>query len=152
MSTTPRSTNGCVYMAAQRLWRGLFTISCPTLTSLAFAMPPVDTPSSLHNSDHPNHAAIRTQSSSTEHAERESCIKRGGQWMDDRRAGFLKKNGCNEPTSDKGKQCNDSSECESACVNDRTSPTGGRCHAYHLFFGCGKRVASGGHVAILCID
>ena len=152
MRTTPRSTKGRVHTAAQRLWRGLLAISCTALTSVAFAMPPVDKPASLQKSGPRDLAADRTKSSFTDRAERESCIKRGGQWMNDRPAGFLKKNGCNEPTSDKGKQCNDSSECESACVNDRTSPTGGRCHGFHLFFGCGKRVASGGHVAILCID
>lgn len=123
-----------------------------SLTSLAAAMPPTDGPPTTDKAATRESRSEQSQSSLAARADRDSCIARGGLWMSEHPVGFLKKTGCNEPTSDKGKICNDSSECESACVSDRSSPSGGRCYGYRFFFGCGKRVASGGRVAILCID
>lgn len=44
-----------------------------------------------------------------------ACESLGGKWGN---FGLLKKEQCNLPTSDAGKECSDSKQCESACVAD----------------------------------
>ncbi len=125
---------------------GIVASSFVFMASEGITMPPLDT------------AQERTtvvESSASDPSETEAragCLRRGGLWMNDHPAGFLKRSGCNEPTTDGGKPCADSSECESACVGDERIPSGGKCHGYRSFFGCGKRVKRGDSVAILCID
>lgn len=47
------------------------------------------------------------------------CEARGGKWEQRGFVGVLK---CNLPTSDAGKECTDSSQCESVCIFDETKP------------------------------
>ena len=70
---------------------------------------------------------------------REACLASGGAWDDLVGRGHV--HGCNLPTSDAGKACTDSKECDGACRD-------GVCSDHRQVRGCGILV--GGRT--LCID
>jgi len=70
---------------------------------------------------------------------REACLAAGGAWDDVAGRGHV--HGCNLPTTDAGKACTDSQECEGACKN-------GVCSDRREARGCGILV--GGRK--LCLD
>ncbi len=76
---------------------------------------------------------------------RRACEDKKGIWG--RQDGRGRVHGCNLPTSDAGKSCSDSSECESACVSEKIS---GTMHSYgwKQFKGCGKMVSG----QVICVD
>jgi len=59
---------------------------------------------------------------------REACLAAGGAWDDVSGRGHV--HGCNPPTSDGGKACTDSKECEGLCRN-------GHCTDHRDARGCG---------------
>jgi hypothetical protein len=95
-------------------------------------------------------------------ADRESCEAAGGHWGP---IGLSPAEVCTMFTTDAGKECSDSSECQSACVadlsaeeyqtlvkNHRPIYTTGRCAASTLSVGCFAYVKNGVVNDILCVD
>ena len=84
----------------------------------------------------------------------EECEKAGGAWS---RLGLLGTERCVMPTADKGKECGDSSECESFCVAPDGAKPGsavkGVCHGSHERLGtCLAEVKNGKAEFALCVD
>jgi len=82
-----------------------------------------------------------------------ACKKLGGHWFRSRAGARL----CDVPTSDAGKQCRDSSACESYCVapNDfkASAKVMGQCAEWHYPFGrCFNEVKAGIASGALCVD
>ena len=67
-------------------------------------------------------------------AEGQDCIKKGGEW---KTFGLRTKEECDLPTSDAGKTCTDSSQCESGCFTDHLGATSGKCGENTVIVGCG---------------
>lgn len=60
---------------------------------------------------------------------------------------------CNIKTSDSGKNCTDSKQCEGHCIAKEKNDTSGTCTAYkELSNGCGWLEVNDGRVRELCID
>lgn len=86
----------------------------------------------------------------------EECLDKGGEW-----GGFAGGRGhirgCNLPTSDAGKSCDHSDQCEGACLDQPDGkPT---CSDYRQVRGCGIRVRKpadmfelDGELQIMCVD
>lgn len=99
------------------------------------------------------------ESSPTDVVERSLCWLGGGRWEVLGFSGI----GCNWPTSDAGKPCTDSSQCESWCFARRLggfeNPTGeffpaepwGSCSPWKANVGCHVAVEQGQHLTV-CID
>ena len=90
-----------------------------------------------------------------------SCEAQGGKWGP---LGLFPKEVCNLPTTDAGKACSDSSQCQSACIaaltqeqfddvfrNGAILQTTGACAAWHILVGCIPFVEDG-VVQMICID
>jgi hypothetical protein len=81
------------------------------------------------------------------------CLRQGGRWEV---LGFSGP-GCNLPTSDDGKPCSDSQECEGLCLADKEEINAngvdlpGVCSAWQSTFGC-QVVVENGKVVEICID
>ena len=85
-------------------------------------------------------AADNTPAKSPEPSAEQECLSKGGRWEGTiQELGRL--TGCSLPTSDGGKPCNDSKQCESVCVQCK-------CYAWSQYKGCGIMVDG----RILCID
>jgi len=91
-----------------------------------------------------------------------TCEAQGGKWG---RIGPSPRESCNLPTSDAGKVCSDSSECEGGCVanlsradQDRITrdkaviETQGKCTPWRIVVGCMALVTDGKVRGILCVD
>jgi hypothetical protein len=76
---------------------------------------------------------------------KKACVAKNGIWGRQDGRGQVK--GCNLPTSDAGKLCMDSSECESACVLDKVTGKN-KCYGWKIFKGCGKIVSK----QVICLD
>ncbi|RLE38981.1 hypothetical protein DRJ17_02185 [Candidatus Woesearchaeota archaeon] len=95
--------------------------------------------------------------------DKESCEALGGRWE---RISPRLEEYCNLPTTDAGKECSDSSECESFCIaellnltkEDRlklaqgTFETKGRCHEWKIIVGCYSDVRNGIAQPAVCVD
>lgn len=79
----------------------------------------------------------------------EACLKKGGTWG---RLGLSLKEECNLPTSDGGKKCTDSSECDGSCIGEREGVTSGKCSDRTIVKGCYPFVENGKASGILCAD
>ena len=89
---------------------------------------------------------------------KESCEAAGGKWEINDAAV------CNLPTSDSGKECTDSSQCEGLCIAELSSEeynkaikgtviyTKGRCSGETSVLGCTPIVNDGKVFGILCMD
>ena len=88
-----------------------------------------------------------------------SCEAQGGRWG---RIGLSPREECNLPTSDAGKECLFSSECEGLCVAElsreelaaaahKAIATTGKCSAWRIVVGC-MGVVEAGLVRPVCID
>jgi hypothetical protein len=81
------------------------------------------------------------------------CLRQGGRWEV---LGFSGP-GCNLPTSDGGKPCSDSRECEGLCLADHEEINAngvdlpGSCSDWQSTFGC-QEVIENGKVVEICID
>lgn len=113
--------------------------------------------------------ARKSDTSSTEHfSTKENCEAVGGQWG---KHGLFVQEFCVMPTSDYGKECKDSKECEGSCIAELTTEeqrwlTGwlteevgqhvlektGRCSQWQQMFGCFPFVSGGKVKEILCVD
>ncbi|VVB73807.1 Uncharacterised protein [uncultured archaeon] len=91
-----------------------------------------------------------------------SCAARGGAWGP---IGLFPDPVCVLPTTDAGKKCMDSSECESTCVAELSAAdyekvvkfhipvyTSGTCSAYYSGVGCHAYVENGVVGQVLCVD
>ncbi|PWQ96069.1 hypothetical protein [Leucothrix pacifica] len=83
-----------------------------------------------------------------------ACIAKGGEW---RRMGRIQQLSCVLPTSDAGKACTDSSQCEVSCLVSKPgveagTATVGQCNSSTDIFGCNMRVIDGKADGMLCID
>lgn len=82
------------------------------------------------------------------------CDKHGGKWKKvDRQQAYA----CVLPADDAGKACNDSSECDVACVTannqlDAGQKTSGVCLENTDLFGCRAYVSKGVVEHTLCVD
>jgi len=88
------------------------------------------------------------------------CEAKGGWWGS---LGLSPVPQCNLPTSDAGKECSDSGECEGACIVELSSDdvarvkggeiihAKGRCSAWRIIVGCYAFVEDG-VVVLMCID
>jgi hypothetical protein len=81
------------------------------------------------------------------------CEAIGGRWD----KGLAPKRSCNVPTSDGGKSCNDSAQCESDCVAAETAVAGeeaqGECYQWQDAIGtCLAYLEKGVVQPVLCID
>ena len=85
-----------------------------------------------------------------------ACLADGGRWEV---LGFSGP-GCNYPTTDGGKSCRDSDECESACLGDpdladelnsQNEENTGFCSPWQQNFGCQGWLEKGRYVTI-CVD
>ena len=84
----------------------------------------------------------------------QECLKGGGRWMGSV-SGRGRLTGCVMPTSDGGKKCKDSSDCEGVCLQRYDQATGrsdSRCHEWDAYKGCGIVVTDQGKRKIICID
>lgn len=83
-----------------------------------------------------------------------SCKAKGGSWE---KIGKPQREGCILPTSDAGKNCTDSKQCQVACITSKENiqpgtQVTGQCHDSTYQFGCRTYVADGKAEATLCID
>lgn len=74
------------------------------------------------------------------------CELSGGKWE---KIGALKAEHCNSKTTDFGKNCSDSSECEGFCFVEKIYIKEGRCSEYIYFSGCVNAMENG-EVVELC--
>jgi len=91
----------------------------------------------------------------------ESCIAQGGIWGP---IGLSPEPSCMLPTTDAGKVCSDSSECQAACVAELSQMesdlirnhipvmTTGKCTAWIGSVGCKAYVENGVVNGVLCVD
>lgn len=89
------------------------------------------------------------------------CLAIGGRWGI---IGMSANESCNPPTSDSGRLCRDSSECEGACIADLTADemarltpekpisSDGACTPWRFTRGCHAWVEEGKVNGILCAD
>jgi hypothetical protein len=89
----------------------------------------------------PNSNAVHSESHPglSKNGSESECKKQGGSWDDVKGRGHVY--GCNFPTSDAGKACQDSKECESVCVDKK-------CYGWKEFRGCGVIVGD----KVMCVD
>lgn len=85
---------------------------------------------------------------------KEVCIKQEGKWQP---LGRQQKMACVLSTSDAGKPCANSSECEVACIVDNEkfeqgAKARGVCSASTNIFGCYSYVSNGVVEPTLCVD
>ena len=93
--------------------------------------------------------------------DKESCEAQGGIWG---KVGLSSEEVCNLPTSDAGKECSDSDECEGSCIAELSEEdwdkaeqgivvyTKGKCTAWKITVGCSAFVENGKVEGILCVD
>lgn len=87
-------------------------------------------------------------------ADKESCEARSGAW---RPIGLSPEPRCNLPTSDSGKECSNSNECEGYCVietpmeNLTKIKTMGQCTEWRIVVGCMTLIKNGRAIHV-CID
>lgn len=94
--------------------------------------------------------------------DKETCLAKNGKWA---KIGPAPVESCNLPTSDGGKECTDTSECEGTCLaalsneeqnlvmrEKKTIQTKGKCTPWVITVGCQARVQNGKVNGILCID
>ena len=76
----------------------------------------------------------------------------GGRYYVDGRE--ITKEECDLPTSDAGKTCTDSSQCESGCFTDHLGATSGKCGENTVIVGCGLIFVENGKTSggALCAD
>ena len=77
-----------------------------------------------------------------------SCHSAGGRWQGTER-GRGRLTGYNLKTSDEGKTCHDSSECEGPCLGNEE---GGKCYGWRLYKGCRILEQREGKVQVMCAD
>lgn len=92
--------------------------------------------------------------------DKKSCEALGGKWGT---VGLHLEEVCNLPTSDAGKICSGSSECEGSCIAEQSNEdrekaesgiiyTKGKCTAWKITVGCHAFVENGKVEGILCAD
>ena len=83
------------------------------------------------------------------------CEKAGGSWWSPGMPGNRNPKVCDLPTSDAGRACRDSAECEGYCLSDATPILNifvrGQCSKFQHIVGC-QGVVVRGRVAPTCVD
>ena len=80
---------------------------------------------------------------------REECLKQKGKWD---KIGLSEGEKCNLKTSDSGKTCTDSSQCEGSCLGESVSSRSGKCSSFRITVGCYFFVNEGKVEGQLCAD
>lgn len=80
---------------------------------------------------------------------REECLAQGGKWG---RIGLSEFEKCNLKTSDLGKKCTDSSQCQGSCLGEGTFSRAGKCSEWRITVGCHYFVSDGNVEGQLCAD
>ena len=87
---------------------------------------------------------------------KDACEAQGGEWGEV--FGATRKNWCRLPTTDAGKPCTNSSQCESFCVTDANFPANandaqivGACYQNDSPLGC-LSILDDERISIICID
>lgn len=80
---------------------------------------------------------------------KEGCEAKSGKWG---KIGFDSKKQCNLPTSDGGKECLNSKECEGNCIAESPKDKNGKCTFWKITVGCFYPVEKGIVKDILCTD
>lgn len=80
---------------------------------------------------------------------REECLKKKGKWG---KIGLSESEKCNLKTSDSGKACNDSSQCEGSCIGEDISSKAGTCSGWRITVGCYYFVSKGKVDGRICAD
>ena len=80
---------------------------------------------------------------------KEACLAQGGKWG---RLGISEFEKCNLKTSDAGKICNDSSQCEGSCLGNSTYSKSGKCSDWRITVGCYYFIYDGKVDGMLCAD
>lgn len=78
-----------------------------------------------------------------------ACEKQGGRWeyFLGRSRGF-----CNLPTSDGGKECFDSEECDGRCITYDSNGSNGICSRWKFTRGCHTYFEDGSAGTAVCVD
>ena len=79
---------------------------------------------------------------------KQECESKGGVWAT---IGLDQIPQCNLPTSDGGKICTDSNQCESVCIGEDESSINGKCADFQIVVGCHARIEHG-QAQMLCVD
>ena len=67
--------------------------------------------------------------------------------------GYISGPFCNSRTADAGKECTNSSQCQSICLAESMEETSGKCSEFEVLGdGCGWFEVINGEVAELCIN
>lgn len=82
------------------------------------------------------------------------CLREGGEW---KKVGRQQANACVLPASDAGKACQNSDECEVACVAENSQVKAGKkvqgvCLESTNLFGCRAYISKGIVEPTLCVD
>lgn len=89
----------------------------------------------LKNKSLPQSAVMKPETQPTAATTKLDCLGMGGQWISHDTPNAQYK--CDPPTKDGGKECTDSSQCESYCVTTKPTRYGakttGECFRYHEF-------------------
>ncbi len=83
-----------------------------------------------------------------------ACNASSGAWLCRGLPGDGCRKACRIPTTDAGKTCRDSSECEGGCIAPSQSSRRGTCSAFNLYWGCQfylDNIRKAGQLA-LCVD
>ncbi len=86
---------------------------------------------------------VVSKDTATDHAAEQDCLDAGGRWED---WGDVGQEACNLPTSDAGRPCSDSQECESYCEAPQGTEPGaaveGACYGW-MHASCMQEVRDG---------
>jgi len=114
----------------------------------------------IHNHIQQPEKSLQKPNTTSTPTDKESCEALGGRWG---RIGLSLEEQCNLPTSDAGKECSDSDECEGSCIAELSEEdwekaiygvvyTKGKCTAWIITIGCHPFVEDGKVEGILCVD
>lgn len=105
-------------------------------------------------------ATSLTQTTLVEEYSRESCEMAGGKWG---KTGLSARESCNLPTSDGGKPCSDTDECEATCLAQLSDSeraramhgekvaAEGKCSGWKVIVGC-QAFVNHGQATLICLD
>ena len=79
----------------------------------------------------------------------DTCREEGGKWEI---MGLRRQKVCNFKTTDVGKVCTDSKQCQGACVANDPAATSGKCTEWTSNTGCHVFINNGKSSGLLCVD
>ena len=79
----------------------------------------------------------------------QACLKAGGVFV---KIGLRDVEVCNFKTTDAGKSCTDSQQCQGSCVTEDANATSGNCTDWKIIEGCHAIFHKGKSSGIVCLD